>query len=209
MMQVDPLGLRGVYRLRPKLFPDSRGYFTEIFQQSAFQENVGHRLEVEQVNCSVSRRGTIRGIHATTVPPGQARYVTCSGGTVLDIVVDVRAGSPTFGQHVSVELSEEERTIVYLAEGLGHAFAPLTDKATVIYLCSSGYDPTREVCVNPLDPALGLPWPTRPEPLLSDKDRAAPTLQEALERGLLPSYDSCVARHESLRELSRSRTAAP
>ena len=112
---------------------------------------------------------------------------------ILDVVVDIRVGSPTFGQSNAVELDADERNALYIAEGLGHAFCALTDTVTVGYLCSEPYAPTREFGVHPLDPALALPWPTGARPLLSPKDDAAPTLAEAQAQGLLPTYADCTA----------------
>jgi dTDP-4-dehydrorhamnose 3,5-epimerase len=189
-MQIDPLGLDGAYLVKPVIFPDERGLFLELLAQPAIQTEVGHPLSVAQVNCSSSRLGTIRGIHATGVPPGEAKYVTCVRGAILDIAVDIRTGSPTFGEHIAVELDDERRHAVYLAEGLGHGFAALTGQATVMYLCSSSYAPGKAISINPLDPELELPWP-RDADMLSDKDRGAPTLREAMDLGLLPSYADC------------------
>ncbi|GAA3124759.1 hypothetical protein GCM10020001_052020 [Nonomuraea salmonea] len=145
-------------------------------------------MDLAQVNCSVSRRGVLRGVHFADVPPGQAKYVTCAAGAVLDVVVDVRAGSPTFGRWESVRLDDESRHGLYIGEGLGHAFLALSESATVVYLCSTPYDPAREHGVHPLDPDLGIEWPLDGEPLLSAKDAAAPTLKQALDAGSLPSW---------------------
>ena len=130
----------------------------------------------------------MRGIHFSDVPPGQAKYVTCVRGSVLDVVVDIRVGSPTFGSHEIVRLDDVDRRAVYLSEGLGHGFIALEHNSTVMYLCSTGYAPAREHGVNPLDPALGIEWPEGLEPILSPKDAAAPSLAQALAAGMLPSY---------------------
>jgi dTDP-4-dehydrorhamnose 3,5-epimerase len=145
------------------------------------------------------------------VPPSQAKYVTCLRGAVLDVVVDIRVGSPAFGRSEAVVLNDIDRRAVYLAEGLGHAFMALDDAATVAYLCSEPYAPGREHGIQPLDPELGLPWPEDLEPVLSAKDSAAPTLAQACETGLLPSYDDCMALYAALRSPARgpaSRTAS-
>jgi dTDP-4-dehydrorhamnose 3,5-epimerase len=173
--------------------------FLEWFKGAVVEEAVGHRLALAQANHSVSSRGTLRGVHFADVPPSQAKYVYCTRGAVLDIVVDIRVGSPTFGACDSVRLDDVDRRGIYLSEGLGHAFLALTDDANVTYLCSAPYAPAREHGINPLDPALDLPLPPDVEPLLSDKDAAAPTLAEAEARGLLPSYDACLAFYDSLR----------
>jgi dTDP-4-dehydrorhamnose 3,5-epimerase len=153
----------------------------------------GFPLAVAQANQSVSRRGTLRGVHFAAVPPGQAKYVYCPRGAVLDVVVDIRVGSPTFGAWDALRLDDVAKRAVYLSEGLGHAFMALEDDSTVTYLCSTGYDPGREFGINPVDPALDLPWPVDVEAVLSPKDAAAPSLAEAAEQGLLPTYAECRA----------------
>ncbi|ROO82724.1 dTDP-4-dehydrorhamnose 3,5-epimerase [Actinocorallia herbida] len=184
------MGLAGAYLFTPKVHGDDRGVFLEWFQEDALAAT-GHRLPLAQGNCSVSAKGVLRGLHFAAVPPGQAKYVTCVSGAVLDVTVDLRLGSPTFGQWRSVRLDAESRQAVFLAEGLGHAFLSLADASTVVYLCSTPYDPGREHGVHPLDPELGIAWPGE-APLLSPKDAAAPSLAEARERGLLPEYAECV-----------------
>lgn len=143
-------------------------------------------------------------MHFSDVPPGQAKYVTCVAGAVLDVVVDIRLGSPTFGEWEAVRL-DGSASALYLTEGLGHAFLALTDGATVVYMCSTGYAPHREHGVHPLDPALGIAWPAGVEPLLSAKDAAAPTLAEAEDLGLLPSYEECVRFRTGARETGAAR----
>jgi dTDP-4-dehydrorhamnose 3,5-epimerase len=191
-VQFRELKVPGAWEITPKQFGDPRGVFLEWYKDSAFLEAVGHRLDLQQANCSVSAAGVLRGVHFADVPPGQAKYVTCAKGAVLDVVVDIRVGSPTFGQWDSVLLDDVDRRAIYLSEGLGHAFMSLEDDSTVLYLCSTGYAPGREHGIHPLDPELGIAWPTEDRaggpisPLLSDKDAAAPGLTEARESGLLP-----------------------
>jgi dTDP-4-dehydrorhamnose 3,5-epimerase len=199
---VQSLGIDGAWVYTPQVHADDRGSFAEIFRGAEFAADLGYRLEVAQSNCSVSRRGVIRGIHYADVPPGQAKYVTCVAGAGLDVIVDIRVGSPTFGKWEAVQLDGATRRAVFLSEGLGHAFMSLTDQATLLYLCSTPYAPGREHGVHPLDPALGIAWPldeTGGTPLLSPKDAAAPTLEDALQAGHLPSYDDCVRYQEELR----------
>jgi len=199
-VRIEQLPLPGSYVITPKAFDDDRGTFLEWFKQDLLAAELGHELELAQANWSVSRRGVVRGIHYADVPPGQAKYVTCVRGAVLDVVVDLRVGSPTFGQHAAVELTADgERRAVYLSEGLGHGFCALTNDATVLYLCSTGYDPTGEHGVDPMDPALDLPWPSDVVPALSAKDAAAPSLAEAREAGALPTFEECRAWTERLR----------
>ena len=198
-MKVRELVVGGAFEVTPVQHGDDRGVFLEWFQAGVFRDTVGHDLRLAQANISVSARGTVRGIHYADVPPGQAKYVTCPSGAMLDVVVDIRVGSPTFGQWDSVLLDGDSRRAVYLGEGLGHVFLALTDDTVVCYLCSEGYNPGREHGVHPLDPAIGIEWPADVEPLLSPKDAAAATLAEARDAGLLPSYDDCLAYYARLR----------
>ncbi|QUQ65439.1 dTDP-4-dehydrorhamnose 3,5-epimerase family protein [Kutzneria sp. CA-103260] len=200
-MEIEPLGIQGVFLVKPKVFPDSRGEFLEMFSQPAFEQAVGHPLGVAQVNCSASVRGTIRGLHGIALP-GQARYMTCPAGAMVDIVVDTRLGSPTYRQHVAVELNQDNRHALYLAEGLVHGFAPRSESATVVYLCSSTWSPGTAYQINPLDPDLALPWPTDVPPVQSEKDMAAPSLRQAERLGLLPTWTQCEARYAELANLT-------
>jgi len=198
-VQVDELKVPGAWSFTPRQFPDPRGVFLEWFKAGVLEDAAGHPFTVRQANHSVSSRGTLRGVHFADVPPGQAKYVYCTRGAVLDVVVDIRVGSPTFGVSDAVRLDDQDRRGIYLSEGLGHAFLALTDDANVTYLCSEPYAPGREHGVHPLDPALDLPLPPEVEALLSEKDAAAPTLAEAREAGLLPDYAQCQAFYASLR----------
>lgn len=193
------LGIEGTYVFTPTVHADDRGEFLEWFRADRLTAALGHRLALAQANCSVSRRGVLRGVHFADVPPGQAKYVTCMTGAVLDVVVDLRVGSPTFARWEAVRLDAEDRTGLYVAEGLGHAFLALEDRSTVIYLCSESYNPARERGVNPLDPELAIDWPSGVEPLLSPKDAAAPTLKEALAAGILPDYAECERYYQYLK----------
>ena len=203
-MEIRELAVRDAYALTPKQFADDRGTFLEWYRHERLEQLVGHPLRLAQANCSVSKQGTLRGIHYADAPPSQAKYVTCTGGAVLDVIVDIRVGSPTFGQWDAVRLDTTDRAAVYLSEGLGHAFFALTDEATVVYLCSEVFNPAGEHGLNPLDPQLGIAWPDGIEPLLSAKDAAAPTLAQAQAQGLLPRYEDCKRFYESLSVLARS-----
>src|SRR5687768_322282 len=138
-MSIEELGIEGAWVFRPRVFPDARGGFHEWFKAPAAAAQLGHRFVLEQANCSVSSAGTLRGVHFADVPPSQAKYVKCVRGAILDVIVDIRVGSPTYRQWRAVRLDDETHASVYLAEGLGHAFMALTDDATVVYLCSEGY----------------------------------------------------------------------
>jgi dTDP-4-dehydrorhamnose 3,5-epimerase len=144
---------------------------------------------LKQGNTSVSRQGVVRGIHFADIPIGQAKYVTAPYGAVLDFVIDIRVGSPTFGQWDSVLLDSIDRKAIYLAEGLGHAFVALSEDATLSYLVSDICRPGSEHGINPLDPEIGLTFPIDTEALLlSPKDTEAPGLSDAAALGLLPSW---------------------
>ncbi|MEJ8278239.1 dTDP-4-dehydrorhamnose 3,5-epimerase family protein [Pseudonocardia spirodelae] len=190
-MRATELGIAGAWLFEPTTFPDHRGSFVAPFQGSAFREALGFDLIVAQTNRSVSHRGVVRGVHWADVPPGQAKYLWVAAGAVRDVVVDLRVGSPTFGRVEVVELAAEPLRAVYLSEGLGHAFQALADSTVVGYLCSAPYDPAAEHGLTPLDPDLALPWLDDVEPVLSDKDRAAPTLARARAAGALPTWDAC------------------
>jgi dTDP-4-dehydrorhamnose 3,5-epimerase len=190
---MDPLGIDGAWAMTPRIHSDNRGSFLEWFRSGELAETLGYRLDIAQGNCSVSHRGVLRGIHFTDVPPGQAKYISCVRGAILDVVVDLRVGSPSFGQWEAVPLDDENRRAVFLSEGLGHAFMALTDQATALYLCSTPYAPGRERGVHPLDPDLGIAWPTGITPALSEKDVAAPPLHKAQADGILPDWAECLA----------------
>jgi dTDP-4-dehydrorhamnose 3,5-epimerase len=186
-VKIRPLTIEGAFEVTPAQHRDARGTFLEWYRFDALAAAVGHPLDLAQANLSTSARDVVRGIHFADVPPGQAKYVTCVAGAVLDVVVDIRVGSPTFGAWEAVPLDDEHRRAVYLAEGLGHAFCALTEGATVAYLCSSTYRPGHEHGVHPLDPEIGVAWPAA-VPVLSMKDDQAPTLAAARAAGLLPRY---------------------
>jgi NDP-hexose 3,5-(Or5-) epimerase len=192
-MTIRELALPDLFLIQSKGFEDSRGLFFESFEQTCFTEALGHPFTVAQTNFSVSHRNTLRGIHGVLGPAGQAKLVTCVRGSVLDIVVDLRAGSPTFGRHVARRLSPATRTSLYIGEGLGHSFLALEEDTCMHYCCSTAYVPEDVFTVNALDAELALPWPLAERPIMSGNDFHAPTLAEAAAQGLLPRYEHCVA----------------
>lgn len=196
-MDIRPLAIEGAWQVTPRQFRDPRGVFAEGFRADHLAAAIGHEMQVRQTNISVSTAGALRGIHYADVPPSQAKYVTATSGVFVDFVVDLRVGSPTFGQWDSVRLDTVDRRAVYLSEGLGHALACLED-GTAVYLCSEVFNPTGERGVTPVDPQVALTFPDGFTPILSEKDTAAPTLAEAREQGLLPAYEDCVAYRSSL-----------
>ncbi|HYI32430.1 MAG TPA: dTDP-4-dehydrorhamnose 3,5-epimerase [Glaciibacter sp.] len=203
-MHIRELKIPDSYEITPKQFGDDRGVFLEWYRFDRLEETIGHPLALRQANTSVSKRGVVRGIHFADVPVGQAKYVTATHGAVLDYVIDIRVGSPTFGQWDSVLLDDTDRRAIYLAEGLGHCFVSLTDDATVSYLVSDVFNPSREHGINPLDPDVALVFPPEAgEPLLSEKDTDAPGLAEAAASGLLPTWEASRAFYLSLNNESK------
>ena len=199
-MNIRELSIADAYEITPVQRADDRGLFLEWYRFDLLEEAIGHPLQLKQANKSVSKRGVVRGIHFAELPPSQAKYVTVGAGAVLDYVVDIRVGSPTFGQWDTVLLDDVDHRAVYLAEGLGHAFVALTEGAVVSYLVSDTYSPGREHGVNPLDPEVGLRFPEEAgELLLSPKDTEAPGLSEAAASGLLPSWDAARGYYDSIR----------
>ena len=167
---MDPLSIEGAWMFTPRVHTDDRGSFLEWFRVGELAGVLGYQPDIAQANCSVSRRGVLRGVHFADVPPGQAKYVSCVSGAILDVIVDLRVGSPGYGRWEAVRLDEQSRRAVFLSEGLGHAFMALTELATALYLCSTPYAPSREHGVHPLDPGLGISWPPGVQPVLSEKD---------------------------------------
>ena len=190
-MKVRELDIPGAWEITPTIHGDSRGLFFEWLTDHGFTAFAGHRLDVRQANCSVSSAGVLRGLHFAQLPPSQAKYVTCVSGAVFDVVVDIRVGSPTFGQWDSVLLDDKDRRTIYISEGLGHAFLALQDNSTVMYLCSAEYHPQREHTICATDPTLAIDWPLvdGAAPSLSDRDAAAPSFDEVRASGLLPTWE--------------------
>jgi dTDP-4-dehydrorhamnose 3,5-epimerase len=202
-VQIRELAIPDSYEVTPAQHSDDRGVFLEWYRFDRLEEKIGHPLTLRQANTSVSQRGVVRGIHFADVPPGQAKYVTAMHGAVLDYVVDIRVGSPTFGRWDSVLLDDTDRRAVYLAEGLGHCFVALTGTATVSYLVTEVFNASGEHGINPLDPEVGLVFPAEAgELLVSPKDTDAPALADAAARGLLPSWAAARAHYGSLGERS-------
>lgn len=197
-MKIRPLSIAGAFEISPQQHGDPRGLFMEWYRSDRMTEAVGHPLDLAQANLSISAAGVVRGIHFADVPVGQAKYVTCPTGAVLDLLVDIRVGSPTFGEWEFVRIDDVDRRAVYVPEGVGHGYCALTDGAQVLYLCSAAYNPSAERTVHPLDPELGITWPVE-SPQLSERDKAAPSLKDAAELGILPDYQVCLDYIESLR----------
>jgi dTDP-4-dehydrorhamnose 3,5-epimerase len=199
-MAVRPLRVAHCLEFTPTAHGDDRGSFAEWFRQDELAEHTGRRFELRQANLSVSRRGVVRGIHFTDVPPGQAKYVIAVAGEIVDVAVDLRVGSPTFGEWEAVRLDDRDRRAVFLPEGVGHAFAVLSESATVCYLTTDLYTPERDRSLRPTDPRLAIDFGTPADELvLSPKDEAAPGLDELESAGLLPRWEDCLAVYEEAR----------
>ncbi|MFF5448596.1 dTDP-4-dehydrorhamnose 3,5-epimerase family protein [Streptomyces sp. NPDC012888] len=190
---VRALAVEGAFEFTPRVYGDDRGVFLSPLQGEEFVRTVGHAMPVAQTNHSRSARGVLRGVHFTTTPPGQAKYVHCARGRAVDFVVDLRLGSPTFGVWDSVEMDTESFHAVYLPVGVGHAFLALEDDTVMSYLVSSPYRAGLEQALDPFDPELGLPWPKDLPLILSERDACAVGLSEARELGMLPRYEDCAA----------------
>lgn len=209
-MQIRELTIPDSYEITPKQFGDDRGVFLEWYRFDKLEEVVGHSIDLRQANTSVSKRGVVRGIHFADVPLGQAKYVTATHGAVLDFVIDIRVGSPTFGKWDSVLLDDKDRRAIYIAEGLGHCFVALTDDATVSYLVTDVFNAPREHGINPLDSDIALVFPDEAgEPLLSPKDTDAPSLAEAAASGLLPTWSDMREYYASLNARDAAKNAVP
>lgn len=199
-MQSRDLAVEGAFEFSPQVFGDERGTFASPYQESAFVEATGHRLfRVAQTNHSNSRRGVVRGLHFTACPPGIAKYVYCARGRVLDIALDIRAGSPTFGISDSVVLDPVSARSMYFPVGVAHAFVALEDDTVVAYMLSGEYVREDELSLSVLDPALGLAIPEGIDPIMSERDIEAPTLAQARTAGILPDYDKCLELDRALR----------
>ena len=173
-MQVTKTAIDGVVIIEPKVFHDQRGYFFESFSQREFEEKV-HPVNFVQDNESMSSRGVMRGLHFQLPPFTQAKLVRCVKGAVLDVAVDIRKGSPTYGQHVAVELTEENHRQFFVPRGFAHGFAVLSDVAVFQYKCDNFYAPQADGGISILDQSLGIDWhiPTA-EAILSEKDTKHP-----------------------------------
>jgi dTDP-4-dehydrorhamnose 3,5-epimerase len=195
-VEIRELAVPYAWEIDPVLRTDDRGIFLELYRADLLSEATGRSFDLRQGNISVSKRGVGRGVHWADVPAGQAKYFTVVAGSVVDYVVDIRVGSPTFGRWDSVELDDENRKAVFISEGIGHLFVVTSESATVSYQTNDYYNPTREHAITPLDPALALPVD---DLILSPQDVMAPSLAEAEMRGILPTWENCLAQYASLR----------
>jgi dTDP-4-dehydrorhamnose 3,5-epimerase len=184
-MRVLETKLRGVKLIEPTIFSDHRGYFLESFNAARYRD-AGISSDFVQDNFSISSKGVLRGLHLQS-PTLQGKLVTVLSGTVLDVAVDVRTGSPAFGQHVSVLLEGRAHRQLWIPRGFAHGFAVLSDEARFLYKCDAPYDRSSEISIRWDDPDLKIDWGVG-KPTLSEKDAAAPSLREVAAR--LPAYEA-------------------
>ncbi len=188
-MDFREIDIVGSYLFSPRIFEDNRGSFTESFKQDLFADVTGSQFSVSQINTSVSKAKTLRGIHTAEVPPGQAKYVMCSFGAIDDFVIDLRKGSPTFLTWQKINLDSNLRQALFIPAGLGHGFVAKSDTAVVTYLCDHEFSPQSEFGINPFDVDLGVDWEIgSDEVIMSEKDRQAPNFYSEEIQSRLPTY---------------------
>ena len=181
------LSIDGAYLLESPVWRDDRGYFREWFKLDDLA-SVGADFVAHQANLSMSARNVVRGLHYSLAPEGQAKAVTCVGGELDDVIVDIRVGSPTFGVVEIVHLSAESGRTVLLPAGTAHGFCVVSDVAALAYLLSSPFNAPMELEINPFDEEVGVAWTISGEALLSEKDRVAPSLAQRRAADQLPRY---------------------
>lgn len=177
-MKVTQTALPGVLIIEPQVFGDERGFFLESFNQRAFDAAVGEHVEFVQDNHSHSRRGVLRGLHYQVLPHAQGKLVRAVRGSVFDVVVDIRKGSPSYGRWLGLDLSESNHRQVWVPPGLAHGFLVVSESADFLYKTTAYYAPQHERCIRWNDPTIAVSWPlTDRVPILSDKDAHAPLLR--------------------------------
>jgi dTDP-4-dehydrorhamnose 3,5-epimerase len=186
-MPVVSLGIEGAWLFRSPVWRDERGSFREWFKSEEIRDATGKDFGIAQANISVSSEGTLRGIHYSLAERGQAKWITCVSGSIMDVIVDIRPESRTFGEWIEVVLTGDSGKAILISEGLGHGFLALEDNTAVAYLVTTPFSPVDEFEINPLDESIGINWGMDLSKLkISDKDKNAPTLSERLSEGRLP-----------------------
>lgn len=177
-MNIIETPIQGVLIIEPRIFEDSRGYFFESFSQREFDEKVG-KITFVQDNESKSSYGVMRGLHFQRPPYTQSKLVRCVRGSVLDVAVDIRKGSPTYGQHVAVELSEDNHLAIFIPKGFAHGFSVLSESAVFQYKCDEFYHPEADGGISIMDTSLGIDWRIPSDKIiLSEKDTKSPFLKD-------------------------------
>ena len=190
-MKLTPLGIDGAWLADSPVWSDDRGFFREWFKSEDVKVATGRDFGIEQANISLSSAGTLRGIHYSIAPRGQAKWITCVAGSIKDVIVDIRPDSQTFGKWIEVTLKGDSGQAVFISESLGHGFVALEDNTAVAYLVSTPFSPTDEFEINPLDEKIGISWGIDMNALkISEKDKNAPTLAEQLAKGKLTPHES-------------------
>ena len=178
-MQIEKFDIDGPLLITPTRHSDARGFFSETFRQDAFDQAVGPMAFVQDNHSRSMRKGVIRGLHYQAPPHAQGKLVRVTRGSAFDVAVDIRNGSPTFGRHIAVELSEENWRQLWIPPGFLHGFCTLTEDVEFLYKVTAYYSREHDGAVSPLDPDLAIHWPLHgDEPLVSDKDRNAPQLKD-------------------------------
>lgn len=198
-MLFTELDVPGAHLIEPKVYGDNRGEFLEWFRGDVAERELGRRVEVAQANVSVSAAKVLRGIHFADVPLGQAKLVSVMYGAITDYIVDLRVESPTYGKWEAVDLDATSHRMVFLAEGLGHAFVSHQEGTVVSYLVTDVFRPDAEHGVDPFDGDLDIRYPyARDEMALSEKDLQSGSLKSHEEAGRLPTWLACQARYSAL-----------
>lgn len=191
-MKITPLEFDGVWLVESPVWSDLRGSFREWFKPNEILKITGKEFLAVQSNLSRSNRGVIRGLHYSLTPKGQAKWVTCVEGTILDVVVDVRQTSPTFGKHLTISLQGNQGKSLFIEGGLAHGFMAIDDETIVSYILDSPYEPELEFEIQPFDPDLDIDWKLEllggTDVKMSQKDTKAPTLSQRSIEGKLPKY---------------------
>ena len=191
-MKLIQLGIPGVWLAESKIFHDDRGNFREWFHYNEIKKQLGIEFLVKQANTSVSNKNVIRGIHYSLFSGGQAKWITCTNGSLLDVVIDIRPDSPTFLKKIYVELNSRVPTSLLISSGFGHGFLSFEDSTVVTYLLNSQYQPEFEHRIMPTDTKLNINWNFRntnePEYVISNEDKSAFSLDEMQLAGLLPNF---------------------
>ena len=187
-MKASSLPIEGAWTIKSRIYDDSRGSFREWFKSSILNHETADNFVPVQANISVSRAGVVRGVHYSLAKDGQAKLVTVLQGSILDFVVDIRVGSPTFGEVHSITLVAGDGCALFIGKDLGHAFQALEDNTVVSYLVSSEYSPADEKEITPLCPTLNIQWSQDLPIVLSEKDRTAPGIEFQKQQNLLPKY---------------------
>lgn len=182
--EFEKLDIEGLILVKPKVFGDNRGFFMETYKKSDFVKN-GIDVEFNQDNHSKSTKGVLRGLHYQSAPYGQAKLIRCSKGRIFDVAVDLRKNSPTFAQYRKVELSEDNKKMLFIPEGFAHGFVALSDEVEILYKASGEYNPSADRGVLWCDSDINIDWEIDFEPILSDKDKIQPKLRDINKEELI------------------------